>query len=731
PYAFEYYSTESNLSPNLPSKTNMGRDHWGYYNGRTNNSSLVPTFTPNSTGSIDQYYMGIQGNERDPSANNDAILFSLKSMKYPTGGRTEFEYETHDFDYSLSSYMDRSYYASLVETIEKQVNLTYNGQVFVEQPTATEIASKTIDISDAYGPNPVQLSAFFRFAQSQATCGSYPGALQFSLTKEDGTYISGGDAYAYLGATAMPMTTCEASGGQSYGVKFTNNYYLQPGRYIWRLTIAPSFTLLTDVQLKVTYRAVKTVQNITNSGNILTNAGFGGGIRIRRIKDFDGQGSTPSKLRKYTYHKTGTDGKIRSMGRRMNRPYYGYFEQRFQTGDCPTPNPDEKYMYWVLYRESDSNIPLNGSASGSTVGYDEVTVWNGENGEFGKTEYTFQNRSDEIWDYSENSTLQGTAARIQTKIPSLGSCPRGDNGQVLKEIVYEKRTSGFFPVKMVENSYTNLVSDVEGTMYGFEKRVIPHPNGVPMGMYSELDFKLYTYALSPIDRFELLSSNTFLYDKADGTKRLSEKRVNTYNTTTHLQLIKEEKVWAGQNDEVIEYTYPQDYAGSTASAAITEMIARNMHVFPITNYRSGFPQGSNPYLKAGTINKFALVNGSVPVLQEVAKYESIQPILKSTIPAYNPSTGAYPTYFRGLESTIYNLANRVASVQKTGDIQITYIWDYSNSRIISEVTNASLSNVAYTSFEADGLGNWTLSDATRNSAVSATGRVCKMNCVKE
>ena len=55
------------------------------------------------------------------------------------------------------------------------------------------------------------------------------------------------------------------------------------------------------------------------------------------------------------------------------------------------------------------------------------------------------------------------------------------------------------------------------------------------------------------------------------------------------------------------------------------------------------------------------------------------------------------------------------------DVYHAYIWDYNNSLPIAEVTNASVNEIAYTSFEADGTGNWTFTDATRNTSNKLTG----------
>ena len=67
----------------LPAFDDDGIDHWGYYNG---SSSLIPTYTYGS-GDID-------ASNREPNATLSKYG-TLKSIKYPTGGRTEFDFELH------------------------------------------------------------------------------------------------------------------------------------------------------------------------------------------------------------------------------------------------------------------------------------------------------------------------------------------------------------------------------------------------------------------------------------------------------------------------------------------------------------------------------------------------------------------------------------------------------------------------------------------------------------
>lgn len=94
PYIFSY-----NSQP-LPNKVSFAQDKWGFYNGKTNNKSLVPAYKLLQ----DPNYFA------DRSTN---ILYSkagsLEKITYPTGGTVNFEYELNksdtvvDFKYDIAN----------------------------------------------------------------------------------------------------------------------------------------------------------------------------------------------------------------------------------------------------------------------------------------------------------------------------------------------------------------------------------------------------------------------------------------------------------------------------------------------------------------------------------------------------------------------------------------------------------------------------------------------------
>lgn len=82
-------------------KDATGLDYWGYYNGK-NNQDLIPKMTLNLYSSYVDYVLYPNYSMTVGSANRSVDVnfmkaFMLTRIDYPTGGYSEFEYETHQF----------------------------------------------------------------------------------------------------------------------------------------------------------------------------------------------------------------------------------------------------------------------------------------------------------------------------------------------------------------------------------------------------------------------------------------------------------------------------------------------------------------------------------------------------------------------------------------------------------------------------------------------------------
>jgi YD repeat-containing protein len=92
----------------IPNNLSYARDYWGYYNGKTSNVTLIPKtqidYQPNPILNPTQVFIGgSNANIRDI----DTTFMQagvLTSIKYPTGGHTDFIYETNRY-YDASNVM--------------------------------------------------------------------------------------------------------------------------------------------------------------------------------------------------------------------------------------------------------------------------------------------------------------------------------------------------------------------------------------------------------------------------------------------------------------------------------------------------------------------------------------------------------------------------------------------------------------------------------------------------
>jgi hypothetical protein len=61
----------------------------------------------------------------------------------------------------------------------------------------------------------------------------------------------------------------------------------------------------------------------------------------------------------------------------------------------------------------------------------------------------------------------------------------------------------------------------------------------------------------------------------------------------------------------------------------------------------------------------------------------------------------------------YDNMGNVTDLAKENDARIAYVWDYGKTYVTAKVTGASAADVAYTSFEGDGWGNWLGGDPSK------------------
>lgn len=717
PYNFSYYNDEVINTDLLPVKSSFSRDHWGYFNKKYGNVSLIPSFSTSNSSNPVAFYLGVMGTERDTDPLY-ANLFSLKEIQYPTGGKTVFDYESNTFDFVNSKINDHSFYNAFPEAADASIFKLYQGNVVGDQPSATTVSDYLLDLYDLYtAPSTptsnVVLKAFFRFKNNQTSCGGSQNANKFSFTlmKEDGTIVAGpSDPFTYLPPNNPTLSTCIASGPGSYqAIQFSNTYALSPGRYIWKLHInSGGETLVQDVALNLYYTSSRELRGIEYEGAHIDQAGYAGGLRIKRMTNY-ANFNAPPIVKHYLYHHTDRlpDSTYHnySYGRRMARPIYTYIERSGTSNSCATPiggSAISEGLTQHIIRESESNFPLNGSALGAVVGYDKVIELLGENGENGKNEYTFENQPDISMDYSESEQFgQFGSQRMPRKPPLFGNIPNAGNGNLLNEIQYGLNNGSFHKVKETNNSYTEYRATFP-LWWGIEKRVWKGDWLPEFGCRSSL----YIYPAIVESRKLLTNSITTVYDRMNNSKYLTTTTTYTYDHSSHLQLISSSVNTSKGESINTNMKYPLDYTDTDADAAINLMkTTRHMHNMPIYKSSILVKADASQILKSAEVNKYQVANGKVLQLA-LAKFESPAPLSPGTVAAYIPSSNVYPANFSEKIKYEHDINCNLAQLNKTSDFAQAYIWSYNAAYPIAEIKNSTISVSAHTSFEADGTGNW-------------------------
>ncbi len=352
-YKFEY-----NEENRLPLKTSFAIDHWGYYNGRENRSSLmdygsmdaqhtlIPDYTVlniyhNCYQKMTEYpsFSYSMGAVRGTSANYIGTAM-LKRITYPTGGYTEFHYEPHFYTNARTiSAEDES-----KETSSRSRFISYGVQAL------SSYATESVESFEITSPKEVNVDVDI-VCGSDNPCSSAMGTW-FKIWKTDELDFD---------ESKPPLASYYVSkdGGDREG---NNNSWhdtmlLQPGTYYLKAKMYCS----TDCNYS-NGKVVSGVVSIPVDPQLNTDPAIGGGVRIKSIKNFDANDTLISK-KKFSYF----GGKLMApVSYLMPSMPVKYFDMSH-----------DSYSSYGPFGITSNNHYLNSqNYKGNTVGYDTVVVEN-------------------------------------------------------------------------------------------------------------------------------------------------------------------------------------------------------------------------------------------------------------------------------------------------------------------------------------------------------------------
>ncbi|MEP1097601.1 MAG: hypothetical protein ABJG78_20960, partial [Cyclobacteriaceae bacterium] len=247
-----YYFDYNSLS--LPEKGSYAQDTYGYYNGKTNNETLIPTGD------------GFIGADRqlNPTFTQASML---KSITYPTGGKTVFYYEPNK---------------SNSTNLQKITRRVYSDGLYPK--AATDFYETTFKIKN--GPIvdlQSGIASVNAFVELNAPCANLDDdACGYEFRLQGITDPTFGIAFNHTG---------------------TEHFVLNEGFYHLSL-IVNSHNFDDQVSLRVSWdEEVPQLAGRRSSG----------GIRVKKIESFDGINTKPSLVKSYKYHEE--DNPLISSGR--------------------------------------------------------------------------------------------------------------------------------------------------------------------------------------------------------------------------------------------------------------------------------------------------------------------------------------------------------------------------------------------------------------------------------
>jgi YD repeat-containing protein len=340
--------------------------------------------------------------------------------------------------------------------------------------------------------------------------------------------------------------------------------------------------------------------------------------------------------------------------------------------------------------------------------YTEVAEYHGtQANNIGKTVYNYDNFG---WAPS-GMFISGGGAMVPKY--HIYNCNYWNNPVLVKQTDYKAiQTAGaisYQKKKETSNVYTVTNLDDVAGLHVQRLLVLPQKGilgpGVDVERWAALYQNMNVYTFSdyhiPVGVKNLTSTTESLYNDDGSTV------VNTVSYSYNAKQYLSQKTSNTSDGAAIstQITYPFDYTGNAVLNQMTDP-SRNMLNFPIEQ------------------NEF---RNSTPIKGVRTNYFNFQSRWSLANPMILPQTVDVKKGMNAYETRLvyqdYDKKGNLTSVAKQGDLSHAYIWDYNYSYPVAEIsTPFGSSSVAYTSFEADGLGNWIVPSTLRDNTYAFTGK---------
>ncbi|WPV68151.1 hypothetical protein [Chitinophaga sp. LS1] len=188
-----------------------------------------------------------------------------------------------------------------------------------------------------------------------------------------------------------------------------------------------------------------------------------------------------------------------------------------------------------------------------------------------------------------------------------------------------------------------------------------------------------------------------------------------YSYDTYNNIIKVTKTNNLNEKEELRTYYPYNYTGTGITKTLTD---NNIISAPVAQETWLLKDGTEAQLVSGEIGEFSKISNGDIRIGKTYQFRSNSPVAQSVIGAFDPANLVRnTTYFKEAQSFAFNAAGRVSTQTASGKMT-SFIYDDNNEKVIAGAMNASINDIAYSSFEPGQMGNWVIT--TSGSSFSPT-----------
>ena len=687
PYSFVYNNITSSFKC---IKDSFDVDHWGYFNAGSN-SSLIPTinvgYAPPGNSGVESLF-AYSGANREPNSTY-MVAFSLQQVNYPTGGKTVFNYQPNDYDYQNSQTGPTDFQYEKLVTVDSIVNVVNHGTT-----------SGTINLTDIQpiapsGTGQINLNIFVTFRYQNN--GSYPysnssGKLTFNFSGGQGTGeinvledINEATCSGPVCTITLPVSI------QSIGV------------YNWSAYIDASVdtvTVFSEIELHFQYSISQQDYQLLANNSFITPAS---GLRIQSVLNYS-DANTIASEKVYTYgylaDKLGTGTpQSYSYGRLMSFPSYVRY--------AIVPGSNGSHCDQLALFSS-SYTALSSVIQGNIVGYDQVTETSidpSTGKDIGRTVYKYFNSPDSAVTYGG------------FRFPGCFGLGNSLTGTLLSKVSYANTNGAYNKIAETDNYYHTTNRNVYfSPKYSFAQTTTPNGSYCSAGTAVGYEVMACFYPSIKSEKTLLDSSTEVYFQQYDTTRAVAKTTAYYYDNPIHYQVTRTRTIDSKGNKLVDLSRYPQDYIPNgntvTGNTILDSMIGRNMVSETIEKSDSlYYPGSSSGSVTDAQLNLYRIL----PVQNNTIGADRIYKLdLQAPVTNFQPfaisgnTTSKDSRYEQKISFDHYDPYSNLVQYTPEDGVVTSFLWDYTGHYPIAKVTGADSADIGYTSFEADGTGNWSV-----------------------